>query len=166
MAAAAVIVGEHDNPVNVHIQNFIGSIPIFDPSQISLSGWFELFDEFCIANGIPDEPPAVDNVVPHNQKRALFLSHIGSRAYEHLRKWCLPNRPNRHTIPVLMDNLRSHFEPRGLVATHQYTFDKRVQRDNETVAQYLGALHQLAAACDFGVSSLGPAPSLDRGDQA
>jgi len=74
--------------VNV-VQPLYSTLQGFDPSEYSLSGWVELFEEYCAANAISDELPAVTNVVARNQRRTTSLSCIGPRAYVILQTTCL-----------------------------------------------------------------------------
>ena len=132
------------------VQPLFGSLSVFDPASISLSGWVELFEEYCMANAVTEKPAEVNNIVAHNQRRAIFLSHVGPRAYEVLRKTCLPARANSKSIPELIAILRAKYEPPGLVASNRYTFGYRTQRESESIQEYIAALQQLASNCDFG----------------
>jgi len=86
------------NQEQVIMHPVFGTLSQFNASELSDSGWFQLVEEFCVTNAIAAEPAPVDNVGPHSQRRALFLSCVGPRTYEHLRKKCLPNLPNTQTI--------------------------------------------------------------------
>lgn len=135
----------------VHITPVNAAIRTFDPSEATLSTWVELFEEYCIANDIPDEPAAVGEAPPvHNRKRAIFLSYVGPRAYEVLRTTCLPDRPNQRAIPTLITILRDHYEPPGLRRANRLTFSKRNQRDSETATEFISAIQDLASRCEFG----------------
>lgn len=128
------------------------SLRPFDPSEISLSGWLQLFNEFCAVNQIALEPPANNNgLIPHNRRRALFLSYVGHRAYEALRSDCLPHMPNHFSIQQLTALLKVRYEPPGMTTTSRFTFQGRNQRQDESAAEYIAQLQLLAARCDFGM---------------
>ena len=123
----------------------------FEPSEISLSGWLQLFSEFCICNDIPLEPGQNANqVIPHNRRRAFLLSLVGPRAYEVLRSECLPLQPNNYPIRRLTEILKSRFEPEGLLTTNRYQFAIRDQSAQES-AHYIAQLQLLASRCNFGM---------------
>lgn len=127
------------------------SLQFYNPTEVSLTSWLELFQEFCRANVVPPEQMQANGVVPHNRKRALFLSYLGTRVYEVLRLSCLPNAPNQSTIPELIAILRERYEPPGLTTTNRYNFEMRTQRENESAADFIDALQNLATPCAFGL---------------
>lgn len=128
------------------------SLRPFDPSEISLSGWLQLFTEFCTCNQIPLEPiPDAHGQVPHNRRRAYFLSLIGLRAYEVLRCECLPHQPNAYTIRRLTEILKTRFEPEGLLTTNRYQFSTRNQGPQESAQEFIAQLQLLASRCNFGM---------------
>ena len=129
------------------LQPLFGGLQPYDPQSISVTSWLQLFEEFCTVNGV--EPEGAGPIVPHNQKRALFLSYVGGRAYEALRLDCLPSQPNEYTIVRLATMLTERYEPVGLEAVNRYNFMKRVQKDKESALDFLGALSQLATTCNF-----------------
>ena len=147
-------------PPNVpHQQNVIRLQPAmintglskFDPAECSFSTWVQQFEEFCFLNGIQPEPPVVNNIIPpHNKKRALFLTHVGTRALELLRKRCAPYQPNQFPIEALMHTLRQHFEKPELQATYRFQLMSRVQKPGETLEDYVSELQDLGAKCNFG----------------
>ena len=46
--------------------------------------------------------------------------------------------------------LKSHFEPKPLVISERFVFNKRQQKSDETVADYVAALRKLSIHCKFG----------------
>ena len=138
----------------VLVEPMFSALKEFEPSTISFTGWLQLFQEFCIANNVQAEPEPIQvngqPQVVHNQKRALFLSYIGSQAYELLRERCLPDLPNSKPIPVLGTLLEAKYAPVGLKATNRFLFSKKVQQENESVSDFIAAIQSLASKCDFG----------------
>lgn len=129
-----------------------GPLCELDPARISVSGWVQLFNEYCAVNNVLLEPPANANgVTPHNRRRALFITFIGPRAFEHLRAVCLPRQPNSYPIRELVEFLKARFEPEGLETTNRFQFSQRNQQANETASDFIAALQVLAAKCNFGM---------------
>ena len=143
-----------DPPDQVVLSPVYSNIKPYDPNEVTLSAWVMLFDEFCMAYGIAAEPaPVAPATVPiHNQRRALFLSAVGSKAFEVLRTACLPQKPNELSIPSLVEHLQQRFEPLGLKRANCLTFSKRIQRDNESVSEFISAIQDLASKCDYGAN--------------
>lgn len=123
----------------------------YDPSVITLTGWMEVFNEFCRLSNIQDEP-----VVPEGQpnpvtnKRSWFLKLIGMRNYEILRTASLPQLPHQKSITFLTNELTKRFESPSLVPVMRMEFHSRVQKPNEAIHEYISVLQDLASKCNFG----------------
>lgn len=50
----------------------------------------------------------------------------------------------------LLAKLDGYFKPRKNVIFQRYAFNKRSQKEDETVAEYVRQLHVMAESCDFG----------------
>lgn len=135
----------------------LGSIEPFDQnSGLSFEAWVELFEQFCEVNRIPQEPTVIFNgrvVVQrqNNRRRALFLSSVGSRAYSVLHCMFLPEQPSDKSIPQLVAALMNQYAPPGLLPANRMTFNGRNRMPKESVHDYIAALQQLAAKCQFGM---------------
>ena len=91
------------------------------------------------ANNIPDE------------KRVLtLLSSIGKDSYETLRNLLAPANPRSSSWKEVVDALKAHFEPKPLIISERFVFNKRQQKSEETVADYVAALRKLSIHCKFG----------------
>ena len=135
----------------VQPHQFYPTLRIFDPTDGSFSGWIQRFEEFCRINHIEDEPEVAEGqLVPHNTKRAMFLGYIGARAYDIVKNTCLPGLPNEKTIPQLTRILLERYEPEGLRPINRFDFTSRVQRDGETIAEYVAAIQELASKAAYG----------------
>lgn len=130
----------------------LGSLEHFDPNgPNTLEQWLLRFRIFCDANGIMPEPTNAENnyFQESNQRRNLFLTFLGPRAFAVLQAACLPHDPAGLPIPLLEPLLKQHFQPAGLVEANRYTFQQRMQQPNETVIQYISALQALAVPCEW-----------------
>ena len=54
------------------------------------------------------------------------------------------------TYATALTTLRNHFGPKRSVMVEHYTFRQRAQRPRESVREYITALHELVANCNFG----------------
>jgi len=82
----------------------------------------------------------------------LFMQHVGSRAYEEVRKASLPDEPFRKSMPFMAQVIREAFEPRGLVEGNRLQFSTLVQRDGQSASSFLNTLQVAAEGCDFGTA--------------
>ena len=128
----------------------VSTLNHFDPSEAEFSIWLRQFNEFCYLNNIEEEPPVVNNVLPpRNRRRALFLSHIGSRAFQVLTKRFSPNEPNIFPIDILAHTLIQHYEKPELQGTYRLELSTRIQKHNESLQEYSAELQALGAKCGY-----------------
>lgn len=130
----------------------LGSIDPFDPNdQETFTQWFARFNMFCGANLIGLEPlNDQGQVLPAmNRRRAIFLTSIGKRAYGVLHSAALPNNPSDFSIPELAAVLKSQFENPGMIEANRLRFHQRLQGPSESVFDFVNAIQELAAQCDF-----------------
>ena len=92
----------------------------------------------------------IANDVPETKKVAAFLSAMGAKAYELLRNLVAPDSPKDKRFNDLVKTLRAHLKPKPLVIAERFKFYKRLQREEESVAEYSVTLKQLSTHCDFG----------------
>ena len=146
--------GAQVRPVNIIQQHYpiVSTLSEFDPHEGKFSTWYQLFQEYCFVNNIPEEPPVEpgDDLPAHNRKRALFLSHLGLRTLEILNKKVAPGRPNQFPVVNLAATLTQHFERPELQSTYRYQFSNRIQNLNESVTDYATELQDLGSKCGFG----------------
>ena len=92
----------------------------------------------------------IANDVPEGKKVAAFLSAMGAKAYELLRNLVAPDAPKDKRFNDLVKTMRAHLKPKPLIIAERFKFYKRVQHDDEKVAEYIVSLKQLSTHCDFG----------------
>ena len=101
--------------------------------------YVERMEQYFIANDIPE-----------GKKVPAFLSAIGAKAYELLRNLVAPDSPKDKRFNDLVKTLRAHLKPKPLVIAERFKFHKRMQHEEESVAEYIVTLKHLATHCDFG----------------
>ncbi|KAE8743447.1 hypothetical protein FOCC_FOCC010937 [Frankliniella occidentalis] len=116
----------------------------FEPAEISVTGWVQLFDGYCTLVKMPGEVINENGVIPPNARRTLFIQCLATAPFVYLRKACLPNTPQVFPIPALIRLLRQKYEPPGLVSTNRLQFNRRVQLQTESATDYVTALQVLA----------------------
>lgn len=106
-------------------------------------------EDFSVISG---KSGAVDDgkEIKDEKKVCLFLLVIGADAYKLLKHLVLATVLSTMTYPELVRELSTHDNPAPIVITERFRFQKRYQKEDDTVSDYVVALKQLAATCDFG----------------
>lgn len=132
----------------------IGHLPIYDANQHKFMSWYGQFEEYCMLNNIGEEPVDEHGQIRpgHNRRRALFLTHVGSRAFEVLTAAVAPQIPRNFSIPDLSALICQKFEDPGLEESNRILFHARNQQDNESVFDYISVLQTMACSCNFGAA--------------
>jgi len=74
----------------------------------------------------------------------VFLTLVGSKTYALLSGLIAPAKPATKTYADLKAVLRQHLKPKPLVIVERFEFHRRVQKENETVDEYMAELRTLA----------------------
>ncbi|XP_064469903.1 uncharacterized protein LOC135384639 [Ornithodoros turicata] len=90
------------------------------------------------------------NDIAHAKKAKLFLTAIGEQAYATLRSTLLKKTPSEATYKEIVTELRKHYAPKRSVVAERYQFHRRIQRDDESINEFLVPLKSLASYCKFG----------------
>ena len=99
-----------------------GSISELVIESDDVTEWVERLEQWFIANSITSA----------EQKRALFLSHIGARGYKLLRSLS-QNQPTSKSYDELKKLLLDHINPKPNVIAVRFVFYRRDRRAGETV---------------------------------
>ena len=94
---------------------------------------------FFLANSIADE-----------KKVAVILSVTGGNIYALLRNLLSPAKPQEKSFAELTAELKKHFEPKKVIIAERFSFHRRNQTLDESIADYVDELRKLTINCDFG----------------
>ncbi len=119
----------------------IGRLDEYKPENESWSAYIERVELFMIANDVDDA-----------KQVATLLSVMGASTYGLVRNLVQPQKPKDKTFREIVSILQAHFEPKPLIITERFRFQRCVQKPHETVSQYVADLKQCASKCDFGAS--------------
>ena len=88
----------------------------------------------------------------HNrrQESGSIVNSGGPEAYGLIRDLLTPDKPANKSYDEIVAAMKDHLNPKPLVIAERYKFHKRVQKEGESVAQYLASLRKLAEKCEFG----------------
>lgn len=117
----------------------IGTFAEFNETKEKFHQYYNRFIQFLKANAITNE----------ERQSAIFLTVIGTQTYHLLESLCSPTPIEELSLQQMSVALSKHFQPRPLIIMETFHFLQRLQQPNETAAQYLAALRQLAINCEF-----------------
>ena len=110
----------------------------FDPTLEQIDDYKELFDYFCIAHGIAEA-----------KQKALFFTRIGQTMYMKLKTWVSPKNLSDLSLDEIVVQLKSQISVQTVEIAERYRFFKRLQKDGESVVEYMSQLRSLAKTCKF-----------------
>ncbi|UYV82259.1 K02A2.6-like [Cordylochernes scorpioides] len=84
------------------------------------------------------------------KKRAYLLTLIGGKAYDTLKNLCSPKLPREYKYEELIEKLVEYFSPRRSIIVERFMFFGRIQKETESVSEYLVEIKRLASTCGFG----------------
>ena len=123
----------------VQRQPMLGEVETFDPDKHDFEVWLELFELFCSVNAIKGD-----------QQRSLFLIKIGMATYTDLRALCGAKAPQSVDYGDLKKKIENKLKPKPSEVAERSKFRARVQRENESVLDFVVELQKLSRTCNFG----------------
>ena len=116
----------------------IGTVPAFDPGQITFDEWLEILEAWIEANKVED-----------GLKRSVLFTSMGTKAYHVLRSLFQPDKPKDKSYAECVTMLKGHFMPQTSEIVLRYKFNTRVQKTGETVSKFVAELRRLSDGCKF-----------------
>ena len=100
------------------------------------------------------------NNVPPSKRAATLLSVIGRSMFHVLCRSMFhvlcnlpaPAKLHEQSFDDIVRALLDHFQPKPLVISERFNFNKRQQGPTETVAEYVAELRKLSLHCEFGMT--------------
>lgn len=130
----------HGNCEKVNMaKSLIGKISEFDEQQESFENYVERLGHFYKVNNITDE----------GTKVSLFVSIMGPALYGTLKDLLHPTLVKDENFSGMIKVLKSHFTPKVNITYERFIFNKRAQKDGESLTDYSVQLKKLAATCNF-----------------
>ncbi len=82
------------------------------------------------------------------QRNGLFC--LGSQTYSLMRNLLSPDKPGDKSFSELVELLRNYYNPTPSEIVQRFKFNCRNRQPNETIADYVAVLHELAQHCNYG----------------
>ncbi|UYV69193.1 K02A2.6-like [Cordylochernes scorpioides] len=102
-------------------------------------------DCWALKRDLPQEKEASEE-----KKKAYLLTLIGGKAYDRLKNLCSPKLPKEYKYEELIEKLVEYFSPRRSIIVEIFMFFGRIQKETESVSEYLVEIKRLASTCGFG----------------
>ena len=115
------------------------TLEIFNPDVESIDDYKERFDFHCTAHDIPQR-----------RRKALFLTRIGREAFVKLKTLVSPTSLDDLSLTDIITSMKQHYKKETVEIAERFKFFKRVQHDDEEVADYVAELRRLGKTCNFG----------------
>ncbi|UYV79719.1 K02A2.6-like [Cordylochernes scorpioides] len=112
---------------------------VFDAKEENFEIFVQRFEAACEANETSDQ-----------KKVVILLSLLNSELLKLGNDLFYPEKIKEQSYEVIIKKIRQHLEPKPKVIPQRCKFLKRVQKESETVSEYLRELKHLATNCEFG----------------
>ena len=119
--------------------NLLGILEPFDPATHDWTIYYDRVENYLVANDIPGE-----------RRIPVFLALLGQKAYSTLVDLCLPDKPSKLKIEQLKEIMDRHYGPKVNLLAARTMFRSTVQREGQSVSDFLGPLRHAAIMCKFG----------------
>ena len=113
------------------------TLEIFNPDVETIDDYKERFDFHCTAHDIPQR-----------RRKALFLTRIGREAFVKLKTLVSPTSLDDLSLTDIITSMKQHYKKETVEIAERFKFFKRVQHDDEEVADYVAELRRLGKTCN------------------
>ena len=84
------------------------------------------------------------------KKRAILLNAAGASTYRLIKTLALPGVPKDLTFEEIVEKVAAHYNPKPSVIMKRFEFNTRVQKEGESIAEFVVALRKIIEHCEFG----------------
>ena len=116
-----------------------GSIGPFNSSAEDWTSYSERLQQYFIANDVNDD----------SKQRAILLSNCGPQTYQLLKSLLTPDKPADKTFTEIVKKLKDYWQPKPSEIVQRFNFHSRVQKQGESVADYVAELRRISEHCNF-----------------
>eukprot|EP00731_Ephydatia_muelleri_P001907 Em0001g1907a len=117
-----------------------GRLTDFDRGVEEWVTYIERLEQYFAANEIAD----------NGKKRAILLSACGAATYRLIRTLVSPSKPGEKSFTEIVKLVSDHHNPKPSAIMQRFKFNCRMRGSNESVAEYVTSLRQLAEHCEYG----------------
>ncbi|XP_055533820.1 uncharacterized protein LOC129723554 [Wyeomyia smithii] len=115
------------------------AVETFDKNKSKWSRWVKRFEGALLIFGIPEA-----------NRKNMLLHFMGAETYDVLCDNLFPTEPENKTYNEIVTLLGEYFDPKPLEMVELWKFSKRMQREGESIAEFITALQREVKYCEFG----------------
>ena len=121
---------------------------LFDPydTKEEIESYLERLEQFLLATDVANDNTA--------KRKAVLLASIGAEHYQVLKDLAFPTSPSNKSFDELCSLLKTHFKPTKLRTAERYRFHTLVQKEGQSVVDFVRVLRKMAGGCEFTAESL------------
>jgi len=116
------------------------SIGHYSPEQETIENYLTRLESWLAVNDIEDA----------GKKRDSLLAEVGPKPFATLTDLSFPTPVRQKTFAELQELLTAHYKTGNTTLSERLKLHRRQQGPQETIADYIVALKQLAINCNFG----------------
>ena len=90
-----------------------------------------------------------NDVDGNKKKRAILLNVCSAATYKLIRCLVHPQKPTDNTFDKIVKLVKYHHEPPPSEIVQRFNFNTRVQKEGETIAEFIAELRRLSEHCKF-----------------
>lgn len=111
---------------------------------------FVIGDDFSLYKRRMSHFLSLNKITDNKEKIDVLASFGGADLYKILHSLIQPENIEDKTYEQLIEKLDSHFAPKKNIVAESFKFNKRDQKQSETIAEYIVELKTIAQDCEFG----------------
>ena len=116
-----------------------GHQEVFDRDLEDWASYCERVEQYFIANGISNA----------DRKRPILLSVCGPATFKLIRSLIAPDKPSDKSFEQIVKAVSDHLCPKPSSILQCFYFNSCVQKESESIAQFVAELRRLAVHCEF-----------------
>ena len=116
-----------------------GTIGEFIPKSKDWTSYTEQLQQYFIANDVDS----------NEKKHAILLSVCGAATYKLIRSLLHPQKTTDKSYDEIVKSVKDHHKPQPSEIVQRFNFNTRVQKEGETVAEFIAELRRLSEHCKF-----------------
>ena len=91
-----------------------------------------------------------NNVTQEAEKKAILLTEMGEKAYLVIRNLLVPSTLGEAMFNQIVTLMQEHTKPTPSVIVQGFKFNTRDRQPNESIANFMVALREIAQYCNYG----------------
>lgn len=125
---------------SVRVTGLIGVVSPFDGNPDDWIEYAERLEYYFTAN----------DIVSAAKKRAILLNGAGASTYWLIKTLLLLGAPTDLSFEEIVKRVTTQFKPKPSPIVKRFEFNTRVQKDGESVAEFVAALRKITEFCEYG----------------